>query len=74
MQFEVPVILAGAFVAAFAVGAVAPAIWSGLRGWPMDRQRGAFQTFGLAIDVVALASTSGCSAARCSGFCWYPGF
>lgn len=47
-------IIGGMLVGLAGFGAVAPAIWSGLRGWPMDRQRGAFQTFGLAIDVVTL--------------------
>lgn len=48
-------VVGGILVGLAGFGAVAPAIWSGLRGWPMDRQRGAFQAFGLAIDIVALA-------------------
>jgi uncharacterized protein len=48
-------VVGGVLVGLAGFGAVAPAIWSGLRGWTMDRQRGAFQTFGLAIDAVAFA-------------------
>jgi uncharacterized membrane protein YfcA len=46
--------LAGGFLGGFAgVSGPLPTIWSGLRGWPKDEQRGVFQPFNLVILTLA---------------------